>query len=405
MVMDSCRNKKLFIVTVSEPEVEGWIVIDSIGKYGSCGGVRLYPDVSLDEVSALAKAMTLKYSFHNIPLGGAKAAIKIGFDVPIEQKKAKLRLFGKCISPLIWNKIYTPWTDMNSSDEDIAEIYAGAGVKYHSRPGDPSYFTALSTFSAVCAYAEFYNIQPAECSITIEGLGNVGKYLASELAEKKFKLIGASTRLGAALNTKGLDINEVLQSTARFGDEWVLQKGNWENCDVKALFSAPMDIHIPCARAFSIDEEVADQLKCKAVISVANCPYTKQGMQRLLSKKIIVMPDFVTNSGGVTGPGLINLGGTNESVRDIFLDNFKNMFNRMLGLAERMKTTPVEVALKVCSENCENIWQSAIPKVSLTKKITRGIIRRIKKTFHLRHLDFCTQSNKIKQGIDNLFRT
>ena len=148
----------------------GWLVIHSVGRYGSCGGVRLYPDVSREEAAILARVMTYKYCFHGLKFGGAKAVIQIPFDIAAEDRAQILERFGEHIGPLIRAKVYLPWTDMNCSADDIMHIYKGAAMQDSVRPGNSSYYTALSTHVSIVAAAKYLKLPAHRCSITIEAV-------------------------------------------------------------------------------------------------------------------------------------------------------------------------------------------------------------------------------------------
>ncbi len=213
-------DSPLFVAEIKDPafELQGWVVVHTLGTQGSCGGVRLYPDVSREEVELLARAMSYKYCFHEVTMGGAKAGVRLPFGTPLADRSTILRKFGEHIGPLIRSRIYRPWTDMNCSADDIMHIYQGAGIRKGTPLSNSAYFTALSTFSAVVAAAEYYQIEPEQCKITIEGLGNVGRYLAIQIERWGGKLIGASSRIGAVANLKGLDVKQILKTLEKSND-------------------------------------------------------------------------------------------------------------------------------------------------------------------------------------------
>ncbi|PKK84298.1 MAG: hypothetical protein CVT49_03995 [candidate division Zixibacteria bacterium HGW-Zixibacteria-1] len=364
----------LFTVEVNEEEagVHGWIVIHSLGAGGACGGVRLYPDVNREEVYQLARAMTYKYSFFEKDTGGAKAGLQMPFDLPPEERKRRLRIFGAHISPLLRANIYLPWTDMNSRMEDLNCILEGAGIPAGGG-GDSAYYTALSTFAGVIGAAEFYSIPPDRCKITIEGLGNVGLYLAREIARWGGKVIGATTRIGGVVNPNGLDIEQITQFRKEKDDEWVLQKGDWESITHAELFELGMDIHVPCARVHSLTEKIAEALKARAVVPAANVPCTPGGSAKLIDKGIPLLPDFIINGGGIVGTGLGELGGSDEDVSRIFYADFKDMIVRLLRMSEKKKISAVSLAADESHRYFNHLWHSGRTEPALSDKIYRGL--------------------------------
>ncbi len=373
-------DSPLFVAEIKDPafDLHGWFVIHSFGSRGSCGGVRLYPDVSRAEVELLARAMTYKYCFHEVALGGAKAGLKLPFDVSPAERVMALRKFGEHIGPLIKSKIYCPWTDMNCSWNDIVDIYQGAGVKIGTLRGNSAYFTALSTFSSLLAAAEYYKIAPKHCQITIEGLGNVGKYLAIEINRWGGKLIGASTRIGAVVNLDGLDVKQIINTSEKTYDSWVKENGNWQFISKEQLFSLPMSIHIPCARVHSLTEAVAKGLQCRVVVPAANAPCTSRAKHELSKKGIQLLPDFVVNSGGVIGPGLHNLGSSDGQIRHLFFKDFKLMIERLLKLSDKNQSSPADLASIESHKNFQRLWLSGREKTKRNRGFFRTLTRRVR---------------------------
>lgn len=395
-------DSPLFVAEIDEPafELQGWVVIHSFGSRGCCGGIRLYPDVSREEAELLAKAMTYKYSFHEVSLGGAKAGIRLPFELSADDRAAMLRKFGEHIAPLIKSRIYWPWTDMNSDSDDILNIYQGAGVKISSLPGNSAYFTALSTFSAVLAAAEYYRIAPEKCLITIEGLGRVGRYLATEIDRWGGRLIGASTRIGAVTNRNGLDVKEIIKASDKHNDFWVEENGNWEKITNEQIFSLPMKIHIPSARVHSLNETAAKDLNCTVVVPAANTPCTPDGELTLNTKGIKLLPDFVVNSGGVIGPGLAQSGSSDEQIRNLFFGNLKEMFSRLLRLSDRNQTPPANLAGLVSNRNFKKLWISGRKKTRYKRGISRILRRRIRTP---KKLLLKKKETEIKRSLDEKF--
>ena len=373
-------DSPLFVAEIKDPafELQGWVAVHTLGTQGSCGGVRLYPDVSREEVELLARAMSYKYCFHEITMGGAKAGVRLPFDTPLADRATILRKFGEHIGPLIRSRIYRPWTDMNCSADDIMHIYQGAGIRKSAPPGNSAYFTALSTFAAVIAAAEYYQIEPEQCKITIEGLGNVGKYLAIEIERWGGKLIGASTRIGAVANLKGLDVKQILKTLEKSNDFWVKENGDWETISKEQLFSLPMNIHIPCARVHSVTERVVKDLNCRAIVPAANVPCTPDAELKINEKGIKLLPDFVVNSGGTFGPGLSGLGSSDDEIRNLFFKDFKEMVGRLLKLTDINQTSATRLASLECHRNFRSLSMSGRKKTKRDKGIFRSLMRRVR---------------------------
>ncbi len=373
---DIVPDEPLFTVVVDDPalDLKGWVVIHSMGYGASCGGVRLYPDVTLEEVILLAKAMTYKYCFYRLAdRGGAKAGIQMPIDLPQEERALKLRHFGRHIQPLLQSNTYMPWTDMNCSVLDIMHIYEGAGMRRHVQDMDTAYPTAVSTFASLKAVAEYLGISPGDCKIAIEGLGNVGRHLAVRIQQWGGRIVGASTYVGAAINLKGIDINHMLEMGERYGDNWVEQKGHWEIRPCTDLLSLPVDILVPCARIHSLTEAVAADLKCRAVVPAANVPCTQQAEKLLSQNGIVILPDFIVNSGGVIGPPRHS----GATIEDRFINAFSMMIRRLLKVSQMKQVSCIDIAREVCNREYAQRCSLVVRERKLGRKISRVAMNRL----------------------------
>lgn len=197
---------------------ESWLVIDSSVSGLSCGGVRVLHGVTEKEVRALARAMSNKYSFFGRRMGGAKAGINLPKNYNPEQKEQLLLEFGTHFGTIIRSEIYAPWSDMNCGQNEIRQIYKGAGME-DPQISDSAYPTALSTFHAMKAALNFIRRDIKGINVAIEGYGRVGHNLASLLDAEGAKLVAISTLQGGIYNQDGLTISEINDLYSRFGDQ------------------------------------------------------------------------------------------------------------------------------------------------------------------------------------------
>ncbi len=336
----------LLVCEINDPQYDllGWLVIHTAGARGCCGGIRIYPDVTREEIELLAKGMTYKYCMCKYTLGGAKGGIRMPLDIDKQKRDALLERFGQHIAPLIRSGIYHAWTDMNCSIEDLKCIYKGAQKIMKVPPGDSAYFTALTTFSALLATCDQLAIPAAQCKVTIEGFGKVGQYLAAEVAKCGGRVVGLSSLHGAVWNPDGINVKSAIEAKGKYGDAWVRERGQWTQIATDQLHSLETDIHIPCARVHSLTAEKAGQLVCKAVVPAANEPCTEEAESILFSKGVILLPYFAVNIGGITGSGLAALGAEDAQVRDLFLKEHCQMICRMLQLSRKRHVSPVHLA-------------------------------------------------------------
>jgi len=129
-----------------QTDVDGsafYLVINSLRCGTSSGGLRIAEDIDHEEVSTLAREMTLKFSFIGLPRGGAKSGLRIPSGTDASGKKSILQEVGRRLGAIIRAGIYYPGMDMNCGPDDLRAFYQGAGIKL-GRITDTSFFTALS---------------------------------------------------------------------------------------------------------------------------------------------------------------------------------------------------------------------------------------------------------------------
>jgi glutamate dehydrogenase/leucine dehydrogenase len=265
-------------------------------------------DVTLAEVAGLAKAMTCKFSFFSIWLGGAKSGIILPLSSSNDERRRRLILFGKTLSPVI-NSTYLPGRDMGIQSEDLRTILEAAGLKASTAHKDHSGFlAAYGVFSVLRALAGHLQLPIEKLRIVLEGFGNVGQPLSDQLNNAGAKIVGLSTFSGGIYNPNGLDINRLKRLAAMHGDDCVKFYDDAEKIDRAEVFKLPADVLIPGARAWSIHKDNAASIPARVVLPAANIPVTLEAQTILQQKGCLIMPDFVSTSGTAIGSGLIQDG-------------------------------------------------------------------------------------------------
>lgn len=310
------------IIAIRNPKIglESVLVIDN-SVYGiPAGGVRLAPDITVDEMVRLSRAMSLKFCSYKMKIGGAKAGI---WADPTDKEKKELLItaFGDAIGKYITDDIYYPGPDMNTTDEDMLKIFNVIG-KPNLAPnplemekgGVPVevLFTGYGVIYCLDAihknYEKFYNSQEdlrEKPKIILEGFGKVGTGIAMSLDELGYKLTGLSTLNGAIYDDDGLDLQRLLELRKEVGDDVVneYESDNLVRVEKEKLFELSseysVDYIIPGARPDVINQTNIDKIQAKAIVPAANIPYEKGILSELEEKNIIAFPDFVANAGEI----------------------------------------------------------------------------------------------------------
>ncbi len=309
------------IIQVYEPAsgLRAVLVVDNVAAGPAIGGVRMAPDVTLEECIRLARAMTLKNAAAGLPHGGAKVVL---FGDPAMPKKDKERLIRALACALRDVREYIFGPDMGTDEECMAwvkdEIGRAAGLPaaIGGIPLDEIGATGWGLSHAadvalqLCGYFCDFTLEKA--SFVVQGFGAVGKHAARFLQAQKAVLVGAADSQGAIFNPDGLDVEELIRWKEAGRSVADYPKGQKHGRDEVVDFEC--DIWIPAARPDVVNEDNVHRLKAKLVVQGANIPFTYGAEKYLHDKGVICVPDFIANSGGVICAAMEYQGATQSAV-------------------------------------------------------------------------------------------
>ncbi len=292
---------------------EGYRVIHNDALGPSKGGIRYAPDITLDEIKALAAWMTWKCSIANIPFGGAKGGVKCDPTklTQVELEKITRRFTANMLDVFGPDKdIPAPY--MNTNEQIMAWIMDTYSM--HTRRTENAVVTGKPliiggslgrreatgrgvTVSTLAALARRgMNAKQSNCAV--QGFGNVGSVSAKLLGEQGIKVVAVSDVSGGYYNKKGIDVNRAM--------EWVQKHRTLEGSEIgdsltnDELLELDVDVLVPAAKEDQITAKNASRLKAKIIVEGANGPTTAKADPILDSKGVLVVPDILANSGGVT---------------------------------------------------------------------------------------------------------
>lgn len=372
------RDPQFMIQLDREGSPFGYVVLDSLVNMTSSGGVRIYPDMALDEAKMLAREMTLKFSFIGLPRGGAKCGIRVLAEATREQKLALCEEFGRRLGPVIHKGLYYPGMDMNCGPDELRAIYRGAGITL-GKITDTSFFTAVSVANALFAVRE--HLKPERpLTVAIEGFGSVGAYLAERLPEDQFRIVAFSTVQGAARNSSGFSHRELVELRKQHADNLIFHLPASENIEREAVLTTEADILVPAARILTINAENMASVKARWVVPVANAPFTAEAVDFLHSKGVVCLPGFVTNSGGVFASGLFDSGVEVAEVERIAAEHYRPVIAALVRESGRRNVSPVHFAEKIAVRRFEradcSVEQFGLGGKVLRKFQDKGIVPR-----------------------------
>jgi len=291
----------------------GYRVQHSIIRGPAKGGIRYHPDVTLEEVMALAAWMTWKCAVVGIPFGGGKGGIICD---PSKMSRAELeRLTRRYTADLIdvfGAESDVPAPDVGTNEQTMAWIMDTYSM--HARhtvtsvvTGKPLALggsagrreaTGRGVLFCVREAAKRIGLDLKKASVVVQGFGNVGSVAADLLAKDGAKIVAVSDVGGGIQNPNGLDIPALIRHVAQ--TKGVGGFPGSTPVDGKKLLEIPCDILIPAALENQITHANADRIRARIVAEGANGPTTTQADKILNKNGVLVIPDILANSGGVT---------------------------------------------------------------------------------------------------------
>ena len=325
------------------------------------GGIRYHEHVDIDEVRSLATLMTWKTSLLDIPYGGGKGGI--GVD-PTKYSKTELermsRRFFRAIDPIIGVNVDIPAPDVNTNAQvmswfmdEYSQLHGYSPAIVTGKPlelgGSAGREAATGRGTAVITRetAEKWNIELKNSKVIIQGFGNVGSYAAKFLHEYGCKIIAVSDVTGGLYDPEGLDIDSLFEYN--YANKTIDGFDQGKKITNDELLALECDFLIPAALGSAINEKNVDSLNCKVIVEAANGPVTGSAANKLWNKKIAIIPDILTNAGGVTVSyfewvqNLQQFKWTEDDVNQKLEDKMVNAFNEVYEV-KKNKQVPMRIA-------------------------------------------------------------
>jgi glutamate dehydrogenase (NAD(P)+) len=316
-VLQQCKKALVVSIPVAMDDgatrvFEGYRVTHNVARGPSKGGIRYHPDVTLDEVKALAMWMTWKCALAGIPFGGAKGGVICN---PKQMSEGELQRMTRRFTSEIINEIGPerdiPAPDVGTDGRVMAWIFDTYSMnKGHSVlgvvTGKPLTIGGSLGREEATARGALYCVREAarkkrllinETRVAVQGFGNVGSFLAKFLAEDGATVIAVSDSVTGLHNLNGIDVQAAIAHKHETGS-----LSGFRGADPisnEELLLLDCDVLAPCALEQVITEVNAAQVKAKIIVEGANGPITPAADDILEDKGILVLPDILANAGGV----------------------------------------------------------------------------------------------------------
>lgn len=320
------------------------------------GGIRYHQSVDLDEVTALAFWMTFKCALANLPFGGAKGGICVNTkELSLLEIERLSRGYIDAIADFIGPDIDIPAPDMYTNSmimgwmsdqyDIIKRTKAPAAIT-----GKPVSLGGSLGRTEATGRGGYYIIREAVKAlgmkmkggvVAIQGFGNVGYNIARLMYESGFKIVALSDVEGGIYKEEGLNPDEIKMTIDKadagaYGGKSLVSLKNMKKLTNTELLELPVDILIPAALENQITGKNADKIQAKIIVEMANGPTTFEADSILNKKGIMVVPDILANSGGVTvsyfewvqnkSAYYWSLDEVNRRVKAIMADEFRNVY-------------------------------------------------------------------------------
>lgn len=351
----------------------------SLGPYK--GGIRFHPNVSREEVQALATLMSIKCAVADLPYGGGKGGIIVEPKHLSESELERLsKSYIRAIATVIGPTQDIPAPDVNTNPKIMRWMVEEYVKSQRSNIKDKKERNKLrATFTGKpvdkggtlgrteatgrggvivlrALLAKLNNQFPItngqkipRLTVAVQGFGNVGYYFAKIAEDQGFKIVAVSDSKGAVYVKEGLSVETTMKCKKEKGSvSGCYCKGSV--CDVRfgktvtndELLELPVDILVPSALENVINEDNMRDIKAKIIIEMANGPITEEAYEYLTKKGVIIVPDVLANSGGVTVS---------------YLEWYQNMLN------EKWSENQVNTRLKTMMMKAfDAIWKTAQSK-------------------------------------------
>ena len=359
---DSIGPEKILEVYDPSTGMRGFTVIDNTALGPAKGGIRMTPTVNIKEVFRLARAMTLKNSLAGLPFGGGKSGIVYNKDVDLIKKDIFIKSFAKSLKNLVPSE-YIAGPDINTTEKDM-ETFVKAHGNFNSATGKPLDFCKIINGKKVCglphelgstgigvSYATQVALKHAQipvngAKIAIEGFGNVGSFTFKNLEEAGARIVAVSDSKGCLYNEDGLSFKEIEKIKSIKG---TVTAGKGRILPGHKLFELPVDVLIPGALPDVITRQNMNSIQSKIIVEAANIPIPLE-VEEELSKRILIVPDFVANAGGVISSYVEYIGKDQKYMYKTVKDKITKNTQLVLDSAKKLSISPRDAANNLAKE-------------------------------------------------------
>ena len=364
---------------------EGYRVQHSTARGAAKGGVRFHPDVNINEVKALAAWMTFKCAVVDIPYGGGKGGIVCDpSKLSMKELEAVTRRYTAAIAPFIGPNQDVPAPDVGSNGTimgwmmdtysvlkgyPVPGVVTGKPLQLGGSLGRPE-ATGRGVMFTTKNILKKFDMKPEETVVAVQGMGNVGSISAKLLHAEGMKIVAVSDVSGGIYNENGLDIPAILDYVSKDRSNLLsgYEEAGMKRISNEELLELKVDVLVPAALENQINASNADKIQAKIIVEAANGPTAAEADPILANKGITVVPDILSNAGGVVVSyfewvqNLQSYSWTEEDVNAKLKAKMDSAFEAVWDIAHEKNTTlrtgAYLISLKrvVEAQNARGLW-------------------------------------------------
>lgn len=341
------------VVYIYQPAVDlkAIVVVDNVAAGPSIGGVRMSPDVSLEECFRLARSMTFKNAAAGLPHGGGKSVIFADPASDPAHKEQLIRAFARAIENIA---DYIPGPDMGTNETAMAwvkdEIGRCVGLprELGGIPLDEIGATAFGVVASAEVAMEKSGLALSGSRVAVQGFGAVGKHAARFFAQKGALIVAAADSTGTLYDAAGIDVDALIAHKTQGGH--VSDFAGGDKLPREAIVTTDCDLLVPAARPDVIRNDNQESVRARFIIQGANIGVTEEAEEQLHARDVVCVPDFISNAGGVICASVEYHGGTQTQAFQVIEDSIRTNTAEVLDRASQQGVTPRTAAVSMAGE-------------------------------------------------------
>lgn len=372
-----------YVIDVYDPKLgmKGFLVIDNTVLGPGKGGIRMTATVNEEEVFRLARTMTWKCALAELPFGGAKAGIIWPNNGNDELKKEFIQSFARKIKILTPGK-YIAAPDINTGEREMRWFVEATGhwrsatgkpanlcMQVFGKPGEkcgiPHEYgsTGFGVAKVTAVASELVGLDLKKAKIAIHGFGNVGGFSAKYLMEAGANVVALADKSATLYSEEGFD-KKIIEKLINHHQS-LNHYPSAERMKIKPEEFWPLnvDVLIPASTTDVINDSNKNKIRPKIIVEAGNIPMAESIENELYKRGILIVPDFVANSGGVISSYAEYRGYNPKHMFEIVERKITKSARKVLKTALKQKENPRKIALGLAKKKIKaRLWSSDSPK-------------------------------------------